>query len=138
MTKKTRIGDDKMTLLYVILGTLFFYYVALVMVTKEKFSQRNMNASLGLLLVVPLYINYIHFKIANGNRRNKPMLKVIFKSVTIDYNVAVVILAEVMLFYAKQERAQSTSNNVMRQNIVKLNKDSGSFNAAISEQLAAA
>ncbi|WP_439444132.1 hypothetical protein ACSMFR_05710 [Listeria aquatica] len=125
-----------MLLLWTLLLTVITYYFALVLITKIKFGQRKLKTSLFLSLIIPGYVFIVHFRLAYKHRYNKKNAKVILQNAFVNYDVAVVILAEIMLFYAEQGIASSASEPIKRQNINNLNKkDTKSYNRAITNEL---
>ncbi|WP_239257388.1 hypothetical protein [Listeria ilorinensis] len=127
-----------MLLIMTLLISVVVYYVALVIITKIKFAQSNLKASFSLLLIVPIFIFKVHIKLAYEHRHEKRKVKLILRNGFVEYNVAVAILSEVMLFCAKQGIAENTSNRVNRQNVNELNKDEKRFNRVIASELAIA
>ncbi|EAC7181269.1 hypothetical protein BSL90_06935 [Listeria monocytogenes] len=127
-----------MIFIYLILTTIASYYLALVLITRIKFKQKRMNLSIVLTLYLPIYIISVHVKLAYKERYNKPKLKVIVKSMTIEYNIAVVILADVMYFYAKNSnkaKANITLRDRMKESINRLGNGKKYFPNVIKETL---
>ncbi|EAG9270561.1 hypothetical protein [Listeria monocytogenes] len=127
-----------MIFIYLILATIISYYTTLVLVTRIKFKQKRMNLSFALTLYLPIYIISVHLKLAYKERYNKPKLKVIMKSMTVEYNVAVVILADIMYFYAKKSsatRANVSLRDKVRETINRLGNGKEYFPNIIKETL---
>ncbi|EAC2291736.1 hypothetical protein ACQ9QU_001553 [Listeria monocytogenes] len=127
-----------MIFIYLILATIISYYTTLVLVTRIKFKQKRMNLSFALTLYLPIYIISVHLKLAYKERYNKPKLKVIMKSMTVEYNVAVVILADIMYFYAKKSsaaRANVSLRDKVRETISRLGNGKEYFPNIIKETL---
>lgn len=103
-----------MLLLYVLLLAIVVYYLALVGITHIKFSQRKIRASVPLLLVIPLFILFTHARLAFKNRFDKEKTKQIIKFATVEYNLAVVVLIEVMIFCTESARNTSSSIKPVR------------------------
>lgn len=127
-----------MALVYVLSITLLLYLTSLIGVTKSKFNQRNLNPSFPLLIAIPFYILLVHVKLAIEKRDNPKFSFFIIKSFIFDFNVAVVILAEIMLFHATNEKGESFANRGLKSDVNKFNREKKIFNKEMSAQLSAA
>ncbi len=127
-----------MIFIYLVLATITTYYVALVLITRIKFKQKKMNLSISLSLYLPLYIISVHLKLAYKERHDRPKLKVILKSVTVEYNIATVILADILYFYASRSnsaKANTSFRSKVKQTVNKLENGKKYFPNVMKETL---
>lgn len=87
-----------MIVLIIILSFLIVYYLGLSYLTTVAFKRKKINLSFGLKLFLPIYILKTYIGVIKNHWHNKTARKKAFVDLVFKYDLALVILVEVVLF----------------------------------------
>ncbi|MDT2669162.1 hypothetical protein [Enterococcus dongliensis] len=87
-----------MIVLIIILSFLIVYYLGLSYLTTVAFKRKKINLSLGLKLFLPIYIIKTYIGVIRNHWHNKGARKKAFIDLVFKYDMALIILVEVVHF----------------------------------------